>query len=256
MTNAVAPTASPDTRLADLTARLRADNARLAERAQKLEATPPAQRAAPAPAPRRAAAPNSNVERAALAAIAAAVAPEPAAARAAAARLLWRRHGSPDRAEADAVPGSRGRAGRGPMRPRLPRPSFRRPPNARRSARRGCRSSRICRCRRRTKSGRRAARPRKSIRRRPGCRCCSAWPMSASAAATKRPSRRSRPAPPVRRWRRCRRCRSASRSARVAQQMATHEPVSEYARRPGAAGFGHPRPPRTCCAGATGRRPS
>ena len=37
-----APVSAPDTRLADLTARLRADNARIAERAQKLEAAPPA----------------------------------------------------------------------------------------------------------------------------------------------------------------------------------------------------------------------
>jgi cell division protein FtsZ len=70
-TNAVAPAATPDSRLADLTARLRADNARIAERAQKLEAQPPAP-AAPA-APQR---PSGSVERAALAAIAAAVAPE------------------------------------------------------------------------------------------------------------------------------------------------------------------------------------
>jgi cell division protein FtsZ len=59
---------APENRLADLTARLRADNARIAERAQKLEA--PAQAAA---APQRG---SSNVERAALAAIAAAVAPD------------------------------------------------------------------------------------------------------------------------------------------------------------------------------------
>jgi cell division protein FtsZ len=69
------PSPSPENRLADLTARLRADNARLAERAQKLEA--PAQPAtaasAAAPALQRA---TSNVERAALAAIAAAVAPD------------------------------------------------------------------------------------------------------------------------------------------------------------------------------------
>ncbi|SHK02614.1 cell division protein FtsZ [Bradyrhizobium lablabi] len=69
--NAAAPGATPDSRLADLTARLRADNARLAERAQKLEATSPAPAAAAAP-PRAA----SSVERAALAAIAAAVAPD------------------------------------------------------------------------------------------------------------------------------------------------------------------------------------
>jgi cell division protein FtsZ len=71
-----APAAPPENRLADLTARLRADNQRLAERAQKLEAAVSAP-VAPAPvvtpvAPR----PSSNVERAALAAIAAAVAPE------------------------------------------------------------------------------------------------------------------------------------------------------------------------------------
>src|SRR4051794_40316701 len=69
-------TTSPDSRLAELTARLRADNARLAERAQKLEpaSAPQAVAYAPAQAP---AAPaqrsSSNVERAALAAIAAAV---------------------------------------------------------------------------------------------------------------------------------------------------------------------------------------
>jgi cell division protein FtsZ len=70
-TNAVASTVTPDTRLADLTARLRADNQRLAERAQKPEASNPPQGAAVAP--QRV---SNNVERAALAAIAAAVAPE------------------------------------------------------------------------------------------------------------------------------------------------------------------------------------
>jgi cell division protein FtsZ len=65
------PVATPENRLADLTARLRADNARLAERAQKLEASAPVQTAAAAP--QRA---SNTVERAALAAIAAAVAPE------------------------------------------------------------------------------------------------------------------------------------------------------------------------------------
>src|SRR5258706_1318217 len=71
VTNAVASGATPDSRLADLTARLRADNQRIAERAQKLE-TPNAVQAAPA-APQRN---SNNVERAALAAIAAAVPPE------------------------------------------------------------------------------------------------------------------------------------------------------------------------------------
>jgi cell division protein FtsZ len=73
VTSVVPTTTSPDNRLADLTARLRADNARLAERAQKLEATLPPQAAPAAPAQQR---PAANVERAALAAIAAAVAPE------------------------------------------------------------------------------------------------------------------------------------------------------------------------------------
>ncbi len=63
------PAAAAESRLADLTARLRADNQRLAERAQKLEAHVPAG----APAPVAPIAPRPNVERAALAAIAAAV---------------------------------------------------------------------------------------------------------------------------------------------------------------------------------------
>jgi cell division protein FtsZ len=67
-----------ENRLADLTARLRADNQRLAERAAKLESQAPA---APVAAPAR----PANVERAALAAIAAAVAPEPPIAHAPAA---------------------------------------------------------------------------------------------------------------------------------------------------------------------------
>jgi cell division protein FtsZ len=73
VTSAPAPAAaSPENRLAELTARLRADNARLAERAaQKMES--PAQAAA-APAPQQRA--SNSVERAALAAIAAAVSPE------------------------------------------------------------------------------------------------------------------------------------------------------------------------------------
>ncbi len=76
-TSTAAATASPDSRLAELTARLRADNARLAERAQKLESAAAPQAVAPASAQAPAAASThraaSNVERAALAAIAAAV---------------------------------------------------------------------------------------------------------------------------------------------------------------------------------------
>jgi cell division protein FtsZ len=70
VTNAV----TPDARLADLTARLRADNQRLAERAaQKQEAPSAVQQAAPIAPQQRT---SGSVERAALAAIAAAVAPE------------------------------------------------------------------------------------------------------------------------------------------------------------------------------------
>jgi cell division protein FtsZ len=68
VTNAAAPASAPDSRLADLTARLRADNQRLAERA-RMEASA----AAPVAPPQR---PSGSVERAALAAIAAAVSPE------------------------------------------------------------------------------------------------------------------------------------------------------------------------------------
>jgi cell division protein FtsZ len=72
-TSTPTPAAAPENRLAELTARLRADNARLAERAQKSEMQS-APQAAPAAAPHRA---SNSVERAALAAIAAAVAEAP-----------------------------------------------------------------------------------------------------------------------------------------------------------------------------------
>jgi len=75
----------PESRLADLTARLRADNQRLAERAAKLESQAAVQAAVGvtpmatgAPAPR----PAPNLERETLAAVAAAMASEPAPAAA------------------------------------------------------------------------------------------------------------------------------------------------------------------------------
>jgi len=71
---AVPSNGTAENRLADLTARLRADNQRLAERAAKLESQIPA--AMPAAPIAAAARPAPNLERAALAAIAAAVAPE------------------------------------------------------------------------------------------------------------------------------------------------------------------------------------
>ena len=129
--------------------------------------------------------------------------------RTAATRILRRRHGSPDRAEAVTVPGPRDPEGRdaGSRDPRDLHPAGCRTCTGPRA--RECRSSKSCRCRPRPKSARRGATPRKSIRKRFGCRCCSGSPMSASAAATKRASRRSRPVPRVRRWPRC---RSASRN--------------------------------------------
>jgi cell division protein FtsZ len=75
-----APAGVPESRLADLTARLRADNQRLAERAAKLEAQSHqtvgvvTQAASVAPASR----PAPNLERETLAAVAAAMASEPA----------------------------------------------------------------------------------------------------------------------------------------------------------------------------------
>jgi cell division protein FtsZ len=74
--NTVASGAPPDSRLAEVTARLRAENARMAERAQRLEAAMPGQAAQAAPSAPAAQRASGSVERAALAAIAAAVSPE------------------------------------------------------------------------------------------------------------------------------------------------------------------------------------
>ena len=96
----LAPAASPENRLAELTARLRADNARLAERAaQKMEAPGAGAggsrcRAAAARFQhRRTRSPRGHCGGGRSRGSAA------AGACAAAARLLWRRHGSPDRAQ-------------------------------------------------------------------------------------------------------------------------------------------------------------
>ena len=97
------PNAAPDNRLADLTARLRADNQRLAERAQKLRSA--ARRRRPRPQRRSAPPAASNAPRSPRS-----PRRSPRTSRrrlgAAAAGVLRRRHGSPDRAEAVAVPGS------------------------------------------------------------------------------------------------------------------------------------------------------
>ena len=221
-TNAVAPNSTPDNRLADLTARLRADNQRMAERAQKLEASTPAQPAAAAAAclrqPRtRRACGNRRCGRARS---------QAAGCRARRPMAMSRFVRSPRSRRYSRTMTSRGSRRRSPRRRRH---SFRKRPNAHRFARRGCRNSRICRCRRRTKFARPAATPKASTRRRPACRCCSASPMSGSAAATKTPSRRSPRAPQVRRCRRCRRCRSARASARSRSKS---PPTSRYLNMP------------------------
>ena len=91
--------AAPENRLADLTARLRADNARLAERTQKLEAHAPG-----APPRHRSGAP-SNVPRWRRSPRPLRPTPRSSRCRADATRVLWRCHGASDRAEALAVPG-------------------------------------------------------------------------------------------------------------------------------------------------------
>ena len=109
---ATSAVANPDSRLADVTAKLRADNQRaVAATAQKSDAPRPAQAA-----PVAARAPANNIERAALAAIAAAVAPESMQPVAGidAAGVLWRRHRAADRAKTVAVPRSRRQEARGP----------------------------------------------------------------------------------------------------------------------------------------------
>jgi cell division protein FtsZ len=76
-----APAGVPESRLADLTARLRADNQRLAERAAKLEAQAAHQAGVPVGSPASAAPasrPAPTLERDTLAAVAAAMASEPA----------------------------------------------------------------------------------------------------------------------------------------------------------------------------------
>jgi hypothetical protein len=69
------------------------------------------------------------------------------------------------------------------------------------------------------------AKPTTTIRKGAGCRCCSALPMLALAAVTKRPSRRSRPVPRVRPCHQCHRCRSGSPSERSRSRL---RPTTRY----------------------------
>ena len=216
---------------------------RLAERAQKLEAC--STRTPLRAAPQRA---SNNVERAALAAIAAAVAPEAPPAGAAAACLLWRRHGSPDRAEAVAVPGSlmsRAPSAHEPATPEtfIPQAAERAPARAPRMPKfedLPMPAQNEIRQARGEVDEEHPQKTRMSLLQRLanvglGRRDEETEPpIAARASGPAMP-----PMPPLPE-------RKPKRS--VAQQIAANEPVSEYARRPRTARIGHPWPPGTCCA--------
>ena len=255
-TQAIAPAtpatpASPDNRLAELTARLRADNARLAERAQKLEPAVAQQAQALAAAAPPPAAPQRHVERAALAAIAV-VAPEPAQH----APIQPASYGDvtvrpiaqkptlfPDHKEAAHQPEQPAAppetfipqaAERAPVRtPRMPKfEDLPMPAQAEIRQARGDgeeehpQKSKLSLLQRLANVG---------LGRRDEINAC-----------------RSRPAPPDPPWRRF---PSASRSARSPSKWRIRIRYRSM-QTSGAAGFGRPWPPRTCCPGATGRRPS
>ena len=105
-TNAVASAATPENRLADLTARLRADNARLAERAPEAGSAGAGAGGSRAAAPQRASKQRRTCRARGHRRGGRSGGSAAAGVGAAAARVLWRRHGSPDRAEAVPVPGS------------------------------------------------------------------------------------------------------------------------------------------------------
>ena len=141
-TNAAAPAGAPDSRLADLTARLRADNQRLAERAQKLDTSAPAQPAhvqrAVTPDRRRTCSACGHCRSGRTGERASwhrrRCSPRPMA-MSRFVRLRRSRRCSP------ITMSPRSRCARSP----LPRTSSRKRPNAPRLARRGCRNSKICR---------------------------------------------------------------------------------------------------------------
>ena len=244
---------TPDNRLAELTARLRADNARLAERAQKLEAAS-ARRRRPAAAPLRA---SSSVERAALAAIAAAVAPE-----------------APQPAPAPLQPASYGDV---TVRPIAQKPSlFPDHDVARTEAARARDARNLHPAGGRTRAGPRAADAEIRGSADAGAERNPAGPRrSRGGASAKDPDvavaapRQCRPRPPRRRDRAADRGPrlgsgdGADAAAAGAQAPALGRPA-DRGQRPGigicsparAAGIGRPRPPGTCCSGATGRRSS
>ena len=256
-TAAAAATSSPDSRLAELTARLRADNARLAERAQKLEPAPAPQAVAPAPAQ----------------------APSP-----------------PRRRNVRPAMSSVQRSPRSPLRSRRRnrRRSSRRPMATSRSAR--SRRSRPCSriiTRPPASSPSSLRRPKPSSRRRPNVRRSARprmpkfedLPMPAQAEIRQARGEPEEEHPQKTRLSLLQRLANvglgrrdeeteppiAARASGPAMAAAAARSQAAAYRRPangesgsgigvckasGAARFGRPWPPGTCCPGATGRRPS
>ena len=201
----------------------------------------------PAPAPRRLPPPRRSAPPAASSAPRSPRSPrrsrrKPAAGRAAAAGVLRRRHGSPDRAEAVAVPGSRRRPRRDPGAgdARNLHPAGRRASAGPRAADAEVRGpadagpGRNPPGPRRGRGGASAEDPDVAVAA-PG-QCRPRPPRRRDRAADRGPRLRSAmaPMPPLPE-------RKPQRT--VAQQIAAHEPVSEYARRPAPQGLDvHGRP--------------
>ena len=195
-----------DSRIAELTQRLRVDTQRIAaERVERHEtqAQQPQLRA-PAPAPVAAPvapppAPRPSFEQAATAAVAAALQPQPAMDDVTVRSITPKPSLFVEPMMAEPAPQE------------MPKAFI--PPAARAvRARRACRGSTNCRCRRRTSfAPGRLSRPT-PVRRSSACRCCSGWPRSGSAAARTSEARAAGPASRSS-VRPCRRCRRASRPA-------------------------------------------
>ena len=208
-----------EARIAEVAQRLRADNERLAERIERTEAARP-----PSPQSLRRrlpSTPRSNRPRPRL--------PRPCCRRA-------RDKTSPS---VRSVPSRlclsiRLQAGRSrTSRKRL----FRRSRNACRSAPCACRGSMSCRSRRRTRFAPGAASSRRrSIRRSGGCPCCSGWPRSVWAAASRSQRNRSQACGAHRRHRAAAPMAAQPAAERLAgrpqpRAESRPDPVSDYAKR-------------------------
>jgi cell division protein FtsZ len=194
------PVAAAEARIAEVAQRLRADNERLAQRLERAEPARPGTAAAQPAAALQPAGLNESIESA-KAAMAAAILPQSAGPE-----VTIRPLGPKPSLFID--PATQ------PALHEVPEPEAFIPPQPERVSPRACacRGSRNCRHRPRRKSAPAAASSRRNIRRSVAPRCCSGWPRSVSADATRRTTRC--PFHP-RRSRRCRPCRrSVDRSAR------------------------------------------